>query len=201
MSLPEFPKFPESLYIGDEILDTDLEGPGRRCAIWLAGCRIRCEDCCNPHFFEAVPQQARNPQDYALDLIARVPPEVEGISILGGEPLDQPGALYLFLATLLKHSSLNTMLYSGYTLSRIQKCPKKSAILEFVDVLVDGPYVHKLRETTRRFVGSSNQNIHFLSSRIHPEHPDFQKPNYAEFRLGKAGFSVLGFPVNLDEDA
>ncbi len=201
MSLPDLPKFAESLYIGDEVLDTDLEGPGRRCAVWVAGCRIRCEGCCNPHFFERDPKQANDPEEYALTLLERISSDIEGISILGGEPLDQPQALEAFLKTLARHSSLNVMVYSGYSLAHIQNCPEKQGVLEFVDILVDGPYVHKLKETTRRFVGSSNQRIHFLSTRIRADHPDFQKPNYAEFRLGKEGLSVLGFPVCLDDEA
>ena len=66
--------------------DTEAEGPGRRFAVWLQGCSIRCAGCCNPEMFDA-----RRGERWSIDaLIARIPETVEGITLLGGEPFEQP---------------------------------------------------------------------------------------------------------------
>lgn len=185
------------VYLADYIERTDLEGPGWRIAIWFSGCSIKCKGCCNPHLFD----QHEN-QKFSLDeLFMKISKtresfsDIEGISVLGGEPFDQPEAL----CSLLKFSrlqGLSNMVYSGHTLAQIRKKDGNQA-LEFVDLLVDGPYVESLKQTNRRWIGSSNQCLHFMSERYHPSMPCFAEPNEVELRWKNGELSVYGFPTDL----
>jgi len=62
-------------------------------------------------------------------------------------------------------------------------------------LLVDGPYVRERPDTKRRWIGSTNQRIHFLSDRYRPEDPCWQQKNTLEIRLDAEGLSVNGFPA------
>jgi anaerobic ribonucleoside-triphosphate reductase activating protein len=68
-------------------------------------------------------------------------------------------------------------------------------LLELTDVLVDGPYVRELPDTERRWVGSTNQRVRFLSDRYHPDDPCWRQRNTLEIRVRGSEVSVNGFPA------
>jgi anaerobic ribonucleoside-triphosphate reductase activating protein len=68
-------------------------------------------------------------------------------------------------------------------------------LLGEIDILVDGPYVRELPETRRRWIGSSNQRIHFLSDRCRADDPRWLQPNTLEIRLTNGELTVNGFPA------
>lgn len=183
-----------SVYVADLNEYTDLEGPGYRIAIWFAGCSIKCKGCCNPHLFERNTNQKMSIESLIekLDKILGRYPDLEGISLLGGEPLDQPDAVHEILR-FTNSKGLSSMLYSGFTLEHI-KNTDHSRILDELDLLVDGPYIESKRELKRRWIGSSNQNLHFLSERYNPEMDCFDKSNELELRLQEGELRVYGFP-------
>ncbi len=185
------------VYLADLIEKTDLEGPGNRIALWFSGCSIRCSGCCNPHLFNQTEDQQISIQDLLekIDEILSRYSDIEGISVLGGEPLDQPEALSE-LFEFIKSRGLSNMLFSGYTLAQIKRS-ENSGILDLVDVLVDGPYVDSLREEKRRWVGSSNQKIYFLSERYNDSMPCFSKSNEIEFQWKNGQLSIYGFPTEI----
>lgn len=85
----------------------------------------------------------------------------ENISILGGEPLLQYIPL-VGLCELIKETTDKTIwLWSGHLYETIQK--KYPEILRLIDVLVDGPYIEKLKEPNLRFRGSTNQRVISIS--------------------------------------
>src|SRR5437764_5305348 len=95
---------------------TEAEGPGKRFALWFQGCPLRCPGCCNP---EMLPFEGGESQrvDDVLDEIrtARDDHGIEGITLLGGEPLAHATG-----ATALAHGTralgLSVMVFTGYTL-------------------------------------------------------------------------------------
>jgi anaerobic ribonucleoside-triphosphate reductase activating protein len=156
------------LRIGATARGTECEGPGRRFAIWVQGCRIRCAGCCNPQFFAA--RSGRESSSEALlGEIRAAAPEIEGITLLGGEPFDQAEALAQ-VARGARELGLSVLTFSGYTLEelRARRDPGAAALLRETDLLVDGPYDSSRPETVRRWVGSTNQRFHFLSGRYSP---------------------------------
>ena len=155
------------LRVGATASGTECEGPGRRFAIWVQGCRIRCPGCCNPQFFAA--RGGRDTSSEALLAEIRVAAEIEGITLLGGEPFDQADPL-AEVARGARELGLSVMTFTGYTLEelRARPDPGTAALLRETDLLVDGPYDASRPETVRRWVGSSNQRFHFLSGRYCP---------------------------------
>jgi anaerobic ribonucleoside-triphosphate reductase activating protein len=89
---------------------------------------------------------------------------VEGVSISGGEPLEQPAALRVFLETLRRESSLSVVLFSGFTRAEIEALPEGPGILAMTDILVAGPF-DIVQPLGRGLRGSANQTAHFLTGR------------------------------------
>lgn len=152
-----------NLRIARLIEATEVEGPGLRAALWLQGCSIRCPGCCNPELFAARGGMAWDPQALAAHLLSL---PVEGITLLGGEPLDQAEALHDLLQALSAAPERpGIMLFSGYRWEDLQALPLGPAILARCDLLVAGPFDAGLSPDSRRWIGSRNQSTHVLSER------------------------------------
>jgi anaerobic ribonucleoside-triphosphate reductase activating protein len=122
---------------------------------------------------------------------------VEGVTLLGGEPFEQPAAS-AELAHAARALGLSVMVFSGYELAaleaRARREPAVAALLAATDLLVDGPFDRAHPEPSRRWIGSSNQRMHFLSARYAEADPRFAAPNTFEIRLRRSELSVNGWP-------
>jgi anaerobic ribonucleoside-triphosphate reductase activating protein len=121
---------------------------------------------------------------------------IEGITLLGGEPLAHAAGAAA-LARAVRRHGLTVMVFSGYTLEQARQLadPAVADLLAHTDILVDGPYLRELPETRRRWIGSANQRVHFLSDRYRPDDPCWRQPNTLEIRLDATGVTVNGFPA------
>jgi anaerobic ribonucleoside-triphosphate reductase activating protein len=182
------------LRLAHTIPNTQAEGPGNRFAIWVQGCSIQCEGCCNPELFAFMGGRTTEPEV----LVERIldTPDIEGISFLGGEPFDQPAPL-LQVIQGLQDKGLSTMIYSGYTLEELiqRDNPSINAILAQTDLLVDGRFDQSKPETQRRWLGSTNQKLHFLTERYSPLEPQFWSSNTVEIRFDGDHIQVNGWPL------
>ncbi len=175
---------------------TEAEGPGRRFALWLQGCPLRCPGCCNP---EMLPFEGGTPMALG-DLLAQIEAArahgIEGITLLGGEPLAHAAGAAA-LARAVRQRGLSVMVFSGYTLeeARLLPDPAVAELLALTDILVDGPYVREQPEMRRRWIGSANQRVHFLSDRYRADDPCWLLPNTLEIRLRGPELTVNGFPA------
>lgn len=176
---------------------TEAEGPGRRFALWFQGCPLRCPGCCNPEMLLFTGGQAMTLAEVIEQVrAARDRDGVEGITLLGGEPLAH-AASAAALARKVHRLGLSVMVFSGYTLEEAHAMSDVAVqeLLADTDILVDGPYVRKLPETQRRWIGSSNQRIHFLTDRYQADDPCWRRPNTLEIRLHEGELTVNGFPA------
>ena len=176
---------------------TEAEGPGRRFALWFQGCPLRCPGCCNPEMLPFAGGQQRDIEGLIAEIQnARSDSDIDGISLLGGEPLAHAPAAAM-LARAAWSLNLSVMIYSGYTLAEARQLedPAVADVLAHCDVLVDGPYLSDQPETRRRWVGSTNQVVHFFTDRYQPDEPRWTKPNTIELRLRKGELVVNGFPA------
>ena len=182
------------LRIATMVEDTGAEGPGRRFALWVQGCTIRCPGCCNPQMFAAEGGTLHDTEALSRAILAQ--PGLEGVSLLGGEPFEQAEAL-ADLAARVRAGGLSVMIYTGYTLEelRARKDPATDALLARTDLLVDGRFEKALYETGRRWIGSKNQVLHFLTDRYAPDDPRFREPNTVEVRVRNGEVVVTGWPT------
>jgi len=180
-----------ALQLAIEIADTSAEGPGRRYAIWVQGCTLRCPGCCNPEFFSG----RGGTRVTGNDLLARIEATegIEGVTVLGGEPMQQAAALAPLLSAVHR-VGLSTMVFTGYTLAELDDVAGADAVLHATDLLVDGRYQIDAPEHTRRWIGSTNQRMHFLTGRYHPEDPIFTAPDTVELRLRGGVLTINGRP-------
>jgi len=146
---------------------TEALGPYRRFAIWTQGCPRQCPGCMSP--------ESRNPEDGVLikinDLIQQITatPEIEGLTISGGEPFLQAGALGELIRQVRRNRDLGVIIYTGFQLEELQSKAGKGEgeigeLLGLCDLLIDGPYIEKLNDGLS-LRGSSNQRIHALTGR------------------------------------
>jgi anaerobic ribonucleoside-triphosphate reductase activating protein len=185
------------LQVAQTVPCTEAEGPGRRFALWFQGCPLRCPGCCNPEMLPFEGGQRRG-LDEVLGQVRRAAEVegVEGITLLGGEPLAHAeGAAAL--AREVRRLGLTVMVFSGYTLEEARALPDPAVadLLAHTDILVDGPYVREQPETQRRWIGSTNQRIHFLTDRYRADDPCWRRPNTLEIRLKGGEVTVNGFPA------
>jgi len=151
------------------------EGPGIRYVIWVQGCSLKCKGCFNPHFWSQHGGSSRDIDSLLHDVIAaRIKfPEIEGVTFLGGEPFEQPEAL-AELSQKLQKLDFSIMVFSGYTLAELkdEKSSHYESRLNFlnsIDLLVDGRYQQDNVDIDRPWVGSKNQEFHFLTERYSKE--------------------------------
>jgi organic radical activating enzyme len=89
-----------------------------------------------------------------------------GISVVGGEPFDQPAALAVLVREVAARwprcgDIPRIIVYSGYTYEAlvVRHEPLVRTALRFVDVLIDGPFVRALADRNLAYRGSSNQRV------------------------------------------
>lgn len=141
-------------------------GPGRRAVVWTQGCSIRCPGCFNPATHNPESGRTIDTAELAREVLAQSG-AIDGVTISGGEPTEQPEAL-LDLLTRLVNSRLSRMMFSGHTLEHIHTMRHGPAILAELDVLVAGPFI-QTAPSPFPLLGSQNQKIHFLTGRHTPD--------------------------------
>ena len=149
----------ERINVATYVEATEAEGPGKRFALWVQGCPMRCEGCCNPEMLAFEDRSWTSVDDLAERIAASAARNaIEGVSFLGGEPFSQASALSV-LAARVRALGLTVMVYTGFTLDslRKRKDPGVDALLAATDLLVDGPFVASAPDRTRRWIGSTNQ--------------------------------------------
>ena len=137
-----------------------VDGPGFRLAVFTQGCPRHCPGCHNPDLIPARGGREMTTEE-VLDMIGKnITPLTAGITFSGGDPLMQAEALNAVLRRVREElPQLNIWVYTGYVYEEVKDLPA----LEYVDVLVDGPYVEGERDISLPFRGSANQRIIHLS--------------------------------------
>lgn len=182
---------------------TEAEGPGKRFAVWVQGCSIRCKGCCNTHMFEPGKGKMISPDDLMKEVL-KVKSVIDGVTLIGGEPFDQAGGLLPFVKQVKVHG-LTVIAFTGYTLEALQ-LKKENSITELLsrlDLLIDGPFIKAQESLKRRWIGSDNQRIHFLSPRWQDKFDNFAVTeagiNTAEIHFDGNTVTMNGYPVKLPD--
>lgn len=144
-------------------------GPGRRVALWVRGCRLACPGCMSRELWD------NGTPEPLVDIAAQLDPllrDADGLTISGGEPLDQAEALLALLRLLRRTRDVEVLCYSGYKLEDLRRRgPTVTILLSELDMLIDGPFMRHLPNTLR-WRGSDNQRLHLLSARARERYAD-----------------------------
>lgn len=152
----------DRIYIPVETL-----GPGKRIALWTQGCSKHCPGCSNPELWS--PTGGRNLPDAKLAALLcsmNAQAGIDRITITGGDPLEQPNALLSVLREIKPHFC-DILVYTGYTIDQAKQALGTTRFAEFaslVDVVIDGPYIQDLNDGICALRGSTNQQVHVLST-------------------------------------
>lgn len=187
--------------LADWIDCTEVEGPGKRFALWVQGCTLCCPQCCNPNMLDLIPKHLTDTQK-VIEWIAysKAKHGIEGVTFLGGEPILQAQGLSEIAKGCREHK-LSVLVFTGYTIEHLRNNPLPGVedLLRVTDVLVDGPFISSKLETSRNWVGSTNQQFHFLTKH-YPVSIEYD-PAYShgfELRISKDGtMRSNGWPCNL----
>ena len=167
-------------------------GPGERFVVWVQGCPIHCQGCWNQDTW--APQGGT---EVDLDVLLTAISEekgLEGVTFTGGEPMAQPDAL-AELATACRARGLSVFIFTGYRQEQL-KSPAQQRLWSLADIIVAGPYVQAQRSFEHAWVGSVNQQVHFVSSRYSPA--DQLNAVRAEAHLETDGtITWTGFPEGI----
>lgn len=113
---------------------------------------------------------------------------IEGLTISGGEPLQQRRALLALLRRVRQETPLSVVLFTGYTWDEVQRMPDAEELLSYVDVLIAGRYDASQR-LARDLRGSANKTVHVLTDRY--TMADLQTVPHAEVIITEAGEIVV----------
>ena len=143
---------------------SNVLGPGCRAVIWTHGCSKKCPHCIAEEMNAAPPEAEYTPTEL-YEWLTNIE-GIEGVTVSGGEPFEQDiTALETFLRLVKSDPrQLSMMCYTGKLLTELQNNPNIAGILEHIDILVDGPYIHELNGG-HKWRGSSNQRIFALNDK------------------------------------
>lgn len=142
------------LRVVDIVDGTTVDGPGFRTSIYFAGCQHHCPGCQNPSTWDPMTGEDMS-YDQILDRIAH---NGFDVTFSGGDPLFQVDSL-TGLAEKIRGMGKRIWLFTGFLFESVAADQRLSKILPYIDVVVDGPYIAAMRNTSLLFRGSSNQRL------------------------------------------
>ncbi len=138
------------------IEDTRVAGPGFRTSIQCPGCQHQCPGCHNPQSWDFDGGYSITTEE-AMRVIEADP--YANVTFSGGDPMYQPEGFAELARAIHERTTKNIWCYTGFTFEALLNNPRQRALLEQIDVLVDGPFIKSQRDETLRFRGSRNQRL------------------------------------------
>lgn len=165
-------------------------GPGRRIGIWVQGCSIGCPGCISQDTWNADPSKEIDIEVLLAwcRTVCETGSNVDGVTISGGEPFEQPEALAALLDGLHVWRSeldkpFDILCYSGKSYKALQKhC---AGLLAKLDALIPEPFIER-QPRGKLWRGSTNQPLILLSPLGHERYEPFVQQAYE----GKGDFQV-----------
>lgn len=153
----------ESLRLARAHFPVTALGYGRRLGLWVQGCPLACPGCIAKDTWDAEGGIEVDVSELLADVRRAIESGADGLTISGGEPLQQATGLAALLhrvRTLPTTGPFDIMLYTGYEWDELD--PTQAAAAELSDVLITGRYLANA-PTRRIWRGSANQEMHLLT--------------------------------------
>ncbi len=138
--------------------DSIVDGPGFRFACFVQGCPHGCPGCHNPDSHDPSGGREMTVEEVAAEMLGN--PLTDGLTLSGGEPFAQ-AADCLRLTEAARSRGLSVWSYSGWTFEHLRDegTPEQKALLQALDVLIDGPFLLAERTLALPWRGSRNQRV------------------------------------------
>lgn len=164
------------MYLARILTQIETLGPGKRLVIWVKGCSKHCAGCANPELWSVSGSRNYNVKDIVqiIKNLYQASP-FDGITISGGDPLEQYEELILLLEELNQLTE-DILIYTGYTYQEVCKVIPKAELqklLQQIAVLIDGRYVEALNTTDAVLRGSKNQKIIYVKESYRERYEEY----------------------------
>lgn len=136
--------------------DTTVDGPGFRTSVYSSGCPHHCPGCHNPQSWNIANGQKVEVEEILGKILAD---PFADVTFTGGDPMFQTQGFTALAKAIKQKSNKNIWCYTGFLFEEILENPLQKALLEQIDVLVDGRFIEAFKDEQLRFRGSSNQRI------------------------------------------
>jgi len=173
-----------------------VNGPGIRSVVWVQGCRRNCPGCINPQTHPHKAVKLLDPVKLGNQLCQME--QTNGITLSGGEPFEQAKACGI-LAETVKNQGKTVMVFTGFPFEQLITSQNTDVrhFLDYIDLIVAGPYIQELACENRLWQASSNQTVHFLTPDISPFLP-WQDKEVFEVNTSGDQLIFTGFPEKQD---
>ncbi|MCR5780867.1 MAG: anaerobic ribonucleoside-triphosphate reductase activating protein [Bacteroidaceae bacterium] len=136
--------------------DTTVDGPGFRTSIYCAGCTHHCPECHNPQSWDKDGGTEMSVEE-VMQTIEADP--FANVTFSGGDPMQQAEGFTELARAIKTRTNKTIWCYTGYTFEALLRMPAQRALLELIDVLVDGPFLVAEKDPDLLFRGSRNQRL------------------------------------------
>ena len=146
-------------------------GSGNKLGVWFQGCSRQCKECISPEY-QPYGNGTAILVDELFSLLGGIVPD--GLVVSGGEPFDQPDALFELVSIFNEKYNNDVLIYTGYTMEEMRGKPDPiyKKIIDMTAVLIDGTYIAALNSGSG-LAGSSNQKIHIR--KLHAKYKNAEK--------------------------
>ena len=138
----------------DIVHDTMVDGPGFRTSVYCAGCSHACPGCHNPQSWDMEAGHRLSTDDIMREIISD---PFANVTFTGGDPMFQAVGFLDLAKAIRRETDKNIWCFTGFRFEQLVAKAEQRALLEHVDVLMDGPFILSLRNPDLLFRGSSNQ--------------------------------------------
>ena len=165
-------------------------GPYKRYVLWVQGCKRHCKGCIAKDSWDLNGGTLENINDVVNDILSV--PEIEGITISGGEPFLQSEALCDLVKKIKSQRDLGVIVYTGFSYDKIKDNP----LTKLCDLIIDGEYVDELNDDLS-LRGSSNQNIIPITDRYTKLIEKYYgvQGRKTEMHFDDSGVNLIGIPT------
>ncbi len=171
---------------------SEIYGHGKRVVIWFSGCSLRCKGCINSHLWDK-----KAGKRYSVEVLFKEIlqfGDFDGVTYIGGEPLDQ-GQDLVVLSKKLIDTKKDIVLFTGYELEELTE--EKLEVFNLSSVVIAGRYIEGERDTRLLLRGSKNQRIVVKDNNLLRFYN--QEQRQVEIEIGEDYVKFLGFPEDFTD--